>query len=194
MSSPVFPLSPKSLTHYSDLLNDVSSRDRFRLQNTYQRLLKTNKAGMSDSDQQGWQKIISQIEQSYAVVKQRKDVVPAITFPEALPVSDKREEIAEAIQNNQVLILAGETGSGKTTQLPKICLSIGRGVRGLIGHTQPRRIAARTVAMRIAEELNTPLGESVGYQVRFTDQASDNTHIKLMTDGILLAGFLTRLP
>jgi ATP-dependent helicase HrpA len=112
-----------------------------------------------------------------------------INFPTELPISLRREEISTAIKNNQVLILAGETGSGKTTQLPKICLSLGYGERGLIGHTQPRRIAARTVADRIASELGTPLGEGVGYQVRFTDNSSNSTRIKLMTDGVLLAEF-----
>ena len=110
-----------------------------------------------------------------------------ISFPDNLPISQRREEIAKAITDNQVLILAGETGSSKTTQLPKICLSLGYGEKGLIGHTQPRRIAARTVADRIASELKTPLGDGVGYQVRFTDKSSSNTRIKLMTDGVLLA-------
>ncbi len=113
--------------------------------------------------------------------------VPAITFPQDLPVVERREEIAEAIRDNQVVIIAGETGSGKTTQIPKICLELGRGRRGRIGHTQPRRLAARTVARRIAEELDSPLGQTVGYQVRFQDSVSDSTAIKLMTDGILLA-------
>ncbi|QFU75478.1 ATP-dependent RNA helicase HrpA [Halioglobus maricola] len=110
-----------------------------------------------------------------------------IEYPEALPVTQRREEIARAIRENQVVIVAGETGSGKTTQLPKICLELGRGRKGLIGHTQPRRLAARTVAQRIAEELKGELGQLVGYQVRFTDKVSDDTAIKLMTDGILLA-------
>jgi ATP-dependent helicase HrpA len=110
-----------------------------------------------------------------------------ITFPADLPVSQRRAEIADAIRAHQVVIVAGETGSGKTTQLPKICLDLGRGVAGTIGHTQPRRLAARTVADRIAEELGTPLGETVGYQVRFTDRSSDATQVKIMTDGILLA-------
>ena len=110
-----------------------------------------------------------------------------ITFPAELPVSQRRGEIAEAIRAHQVVIVAGETGSGKTTQLPKICLDIGRGVAGTIGHTQPRRLAARTVADRIAEELGTTLGETVGYKVRFTDRSGDSTQIKIMTDGILLA-------
>lgn len=112
---------------------------------------------------------------------------PKITYPENLPVSQKKQDILHAIRENQVVIVAGETGSGKTTQLPKICLELGRGVKGLIGHTQPRRLAARTVANRIADELDTSLGGSVGYKVRFNDQVSENTLVKLMTDGILLA-------
>ena len=109
-----------------------------------------------------------------------------ITFPPELPVSQLKDEIADAIQDHQVVIIAGETGSGKTTQIPKICLELGRGVAGQIGHTQPRRLAARTVAERIAEELGSPLGEAVGYKVRFTDRSADDTLVKLMTDGILL--------
>ncbi|MGY4013959.1 ATP-dependent RNA helicase HrpA [Aeromonas molluscorum] len=113
--------------------------------------------------------------------------VPAVTYPDNLPVSQKQAEIAKAISEHQVVIIAGETGSGKTTQIPKICLALGRGVKGYIGHTQPRRLAARTVAARIAEEMKSELGQYVGYKVRFTDQVSEQTHIKLMTDGILLA-------
>lgn len=113
--------------------------------------------------------------------------VPRVTYPDNLPVSQKQAEIAKAIQEHQVVIIAGETGSGKTTQIPKICLALGRGVKGFIGHTQPRRLAARTVAARIAEEMESELGHYVGYKVRFTDQVSEQTHIKLMTDGILLA-------
>jgi ATP-dependent helicase HrpA len=132
------------------------------------------------------EQLINDIEASYAWVNQRRANKVELIFPQ-LPVCERREEIEEAILNNQVVIIAGETGSGKTTQLPKICLSLGLGVKGLIGHTQPRRIAARSVANRIAEELKVPLGELVGYQVRFTDVATDATAIKLMTDGILLA-------
>ena len=119
----------------------------------------------------------------------RAAAVPAIVYPEELPVSARREEIATAISEHQVVIVAGETGSGKTTQLPKICLELGRGVTGMIGHTQPRRIAARSVAERIASELGTPIGRDgvVGYQVRFTEEVGENTLVKLMTDGILLA-------
>ena len=112
-----------------------------------------------------------------------------ITYPDNLPISARRREIAELIKSNQVVIVAGETGSGKTTQLPKICLEMGYGDKGLIGHTQPRRIAARTVADRIATELKTDLGKGVGYQVRFNDVSSKDTRIKLMTDGVLLAEF-----
>ncbi len=121
-----------------------------------------------------------------ALVANRHAAVPTITYPD-LPISERRGHIAEAIRSHQVVVVAGETGSGKTTQLPKICLELGRGVRGTIGHTQPRRLAARTVAQRIADELGSPLGDAVGYAVRFTDQVSDRTLVKLMTDGILLA-------
>ena len=131
--------------------------------------------------------LIERMEKSIKKSLDRKASVPEIVFDEKLPIASRREEIAKAIAENQVVVLAGETGSGKTTQVPKICLELGRGVNGVIGHTQPRRIAARTVANRIAEELNVPLGDSVGYQVRFNEDVTDKTHIKLMTDGILLA-------
>ncbi|SHG75395.1 ATP-dependent helicase HrpA [Geodermatophilus nigrescens] len=120
-------------------------------------------------------------------IARRRAAVPAVTYPEGLPVSARRDDIAAALRESQVVVVAGETGSGKTTQLPKIALELGRGVRGRIGHTQPRRIAARTVAERIAEELETPLGGAVGWKVRFTDQVGDATSVKLMTDGVLLA-------
>ena len=116
-----------------------------------------------------------------------RNPIPAITYPEELPVSAKRDQIAAALQTSQVIIVCGETGSGKTTQLPKICLELGRGTNGLIGHTQPRRIAASATARRIASELGTPLGENVGYKIRFTDKLSRGASVKLMTDGILLA-------
>ena len=116
----------------------------------------------------------------------RRAALPPIAYPAELPVSQLKDDIAATIRDHQVVIIAGETGSGKTTQIPKICLELGRGVNGQIGHTQPRRLAARTVAERIAEELGTTLGEAVGYKVRFTDKSADDTLIKLMTDGILL--------
>src|SRR5579863_2387464 len=127
----------------------------------------------------------SEIRRAEARAARRAAMAP-ITYPPELPVSQRKDEIARVIAENQVVIIAGETGSGKTTQIPKICLVLGRGVTGQIGHTQPRRLAARTVAERIAEELGSPLGETVGYQVRFTDVSADDTLIKLMTDGIML--------
>src|SRR5688572_15166653 len=133
------------------------------------------------------QRLTAGVERSKARRAERLANLPRPTFPTELPVVQRREEIAEAISENQVLILAGETGSGKTTQLPKICLELGRGVAGLIGHTQPRRIAARSVAQRIAQELDTPLGHAVGYKVRFNETLSPDTYVKLMTDGVLLA-------
>ncbi|WP_435227598.1 ATP-dependent RNA helicase HrpA [Streptomyces sp. Tue6028] len=136
--------------------------------------------------------IEAEVAKGEARMSERAARIPAVSYPEQLPVSQKRDEIADAIRDHQVVIVAGETGSGKTTQIPKICLDLGRGVRGMIGHTQPRRIAARTVAERVADELDTPLGEAVGWKVRFTDQVNqDNTFVKLMTDGILLAEIQT---
>ncbi len=132
-------------------------------------------------------KLAAKIEKSIQLAERRKATLPTTSYPDILPISGKVEEIARILKSNQVLIVAGETGSGKTTQLPKVCLDIGQGVFGQIGHTQPRRVAARTVAHRIAEELNVKFGEQVGYQVRFTDQSNPETHIKVMTDGILLA-------
>lgn len=131
--------------------------------------------------------LIKDIEQSIATVELRKQHLPVITYPDALPIAQKSELIKKTILENQVTILCGETGSGKTTQLPKICLDIGLGIRGKIGHTQPRRLAARAVSQRIAEELNTELGNEVGFKVRFSDRSNENSYIKLMTDGILLA-------
>ena len=127
------------------------------------------------------------IERSVARREARAAAAPRPTYPETLPVVERREAILEALGSHQVVIVCGETGSGKTTQLPKICLEAGRGVAGLIGHTQPRRIAARTVAARIAEELGSEVGAAVGFKIRFTDQVSERTYVKLMTDGILLA-------
>ena len=131
--------------------------------------------------------ITDRLSRAEARVAARRAGVPEITYPADLPISGRRDEIVAAVHDNQVVIVAGETGSGKTTQLPKMCLELGRGVRGQIGHTQPRRIAARAVADRIAAELGTELGAVVGYQVRFSDESSEATLVKLMTDGILLA-------
>ncbi|HYS76191.1 MAG TPA: DEAD/DEAH box helicase, partial [Burkholderiales bacterium] len=124
---------------------------------------------------------------SPAEIEQRRALAPRPEFPPELPISAKREEIAKAISSHQVVIVCGETGSGKTTQLPKICLELGRGIDGLIGHTQPRRIAARATADRVAHELKTELGSAVGYKIRFSDRVGPRSYIKIMTDGILLA-------
>lgn len=137
------------------------------------------------------EEIAAEIAAAERRVGRRRLAVPAITYPAELPVSQKKDDILAAIRDHQVVIVAGETGSGKTTQIPKICLELGRGVLGSIGHTQPRRLAARTVADRIAEELGTELGDAVGYKVRFTDRSGDDTLVKLMTDGILLAEIQT---
>jgi ATP-dependent helicase HrpA len=134
-----------------------------------------------------WRKIAADVERSIAVRARREADKPRIVYPPELPVSQRANEIAEAIRKHRVVIVSGETGSGKSTQLPKICLDAGRGVRGLIGHTQPRRIAARALASRIAQELGTRVGEAVGYKVRFTDRTRPEAYVKLMTDGILLA-------
>jgi ATP-dependent helicase HrpA len=161
------------------------AKDFYRLRRLWQELSRlAPETEPIDLRTQKYQRILEASKQQLAY---RSLSCPAVSYPDDLPISDRRGDIKELIEKNQVVVLAGETGSGKTTQLPKICLEMGRGRKGMIGHTQPRRIAARTVASRIAEELNTPLGESVGYQVRFTDHSKDTTHIKLMTDGILLA-------
>ncbi|MDR9826565.1 ATP-dependent RNA helicase HrpA [Vibrio sp. FNV 38] len=165
-------------------LKQCMLRDRFRLS---KRISGANKINKEAARNAVFDEIALDIAKSMMVAEQRTNYPVTIEYPEILPVSQKRQDIAEAIQNNQVVIVAGETGSGKTTQLPKICAELGRGKFGLIGHTQPRRLAARSVASRIAEEMETKLGEFVGYKVRFNDQISENTQIKLMTDGILLA-------
>ncbi len=130
---------------------------------------------------------IERLQTSTQKVLNRKQSIPPIRYDDSLPIAAKREEIKKAILSHQVVVIAGETGSGKTTQLPKICLEIGRGVHGLIGHTQPRRLAARSVGNRVADELATPFGGLVGYQVRFEDKSTEETLVKLMTDGILLS-------
>ncbi len=132
-------------------------------------------------------RLLEQMERSRSQAAQRKVLLPTPQFPPELPISDKWEEIAALVGKHQVVILCGETGSGKSTQLPKVCLALGRGVYGRIGHTQPRRIAARALATRISSELGCELGSSVGYKVRFHDQVGAQSHIKLMTDGMLLA-------
>ncbi|HYT40687.1 MAG TPA: helicase-related protein, partial [Acidimicrobiia bacterium] len=133
------------------------------------------------------EEIAAAVEAAEQRMANRRAAVPAPRYPAALPVSERKDEIAAVIADHPVVIVAGETGSGKSTQLPKICLEAGRGVRGMIGHTQPRRLAARAVAERVAEELGSEVGGAVGYAVRFTDRVSQHTLVKVMTDGILLA-------
>ncbi|TVL52580.1 ATP-dependent helicase [Shewanella algae] len=150
-------------------------------------LFRLKKSPDSEAKQQKLAELSEAAVQAYERAQQRLADRPVIEYPDELPVSQKRDEIASAIINHQVVIVAGETGSGKTTQLPKICLDLGLGSRGLIGHTQPRRLAARSVASRVADELKTELGQAVGFKVRFADAVSQDSYIKLMTDGILLA-------
>ncbi|GAA6172919.1 ATP-dependent RNA helicase HrpA [Colwellia sp. KU-HH00111] len=164
----------KQLIHHKRMMNQLASSESHQDTKVSQQLKQLKKTAQA-------------IEQSINEKQQKLQNLPSITYPEGLPISDNAEQISQAIRDHQVVIIAGETGSGKTTQIPKICLELGRGVDGLIGHTQPRRIAARTVANRIAEELNSKLGQQVGYKVRFNDQVSQHSYIKLMTDGILLA-------
>ncbi len=165
-------------------LGECLIKDRFRFS---KRIDGASKIKNESARNAVFDEIALDIAQSMMVVEQRKQQMPKIEYPALLPVSQKRDDIAQAIAHHQVVIVVSETGSGKTTQLPKICAELGRGKYGLIGHTQPRRLAARSVANRIAEEMETELGGFVGYKVRFTDQISDQTQIKLMTDGILLA-------
>ena len=161
-------------------LDQAMIADRHRLRRQLHELRK-------QPDEQKQAQWLERFQKSCAKVEARKLSVPPMRYDDALPIAAKRDEIKQAISKHQVVVIAGETGSGKTTQLPKICLELGRGTHGLIGHTQPRRLAARSVATRVAEEIGTPLGELVGYQVRFEDQSNERSLIKLMTDGILLA-------
>ena len=157
-------------------------RDRHPVRNALQRL----RSDANGASEKQLAKLVGRVEASQSVVALRSQPV-RVEYPAGLPVSEKRDDILTLIKEHQVVVIAGETGSGKTTQLPKMCLEAGLGVYGRIGHTQPRRLAARSVAQRIADELHSPLGDLVGYQVRFTDQSGDGSRIKVMTDGILLA-------
>lgn len=171
------------------LLGEISLRDAHRLG---RRLEGARRIRKPEAKQAVLDEIAAEAQTAAVRLAGRASRKPEVTYPENLPVSQKKDEIAEAIRDHQVVIVAGETGSGKTTQIPKICMELGRGVRGMIGHTQPRRIAARTVAERIAEELKSEIGQTVGWKVRFTDQVDqDATFVKLMTDGILLAEIQT---
>src|SRR5690554_6488787 len=162
-------------------IKQAMSADQHRLRQRLSALLKKPE---HDSALAQWQQ---DLDKSCQQVANRRLSIPKIHYDDSLPIAERREDIKQALAKHQVLIIAGETGSGKTTQLPKLCLELGRGTQGLIGHTQPRRLAARSVAARIAEEIASPLGELVGYQVRYEDQSNEQTMVQLMTDGILLA-------
>jgi len=172
-----------SLAELQDRLPGLMLRDQRRLGRRAEQAAALPDPGAREH---ALERLLADLEAAQAQADARRASVPVLRYPAELPVSQRRDEIAAAIRDHQVVIVAGETGSGKTTQLPKICLELGRGVTGQIGHTQPRRIAARTVAERIASELGTELGTAIGYKVRFTDTSSDSTLVKVMTDGILL--------
>ncbi|MFI7551077.1 ATP-dependent RNA helicase HrpA [Micromonospora sediminimaris] len=188
MQNPASPAATDPVRELQRRLSPLMFRDQRQLRRRLDGLRKLR-------DPQRRESVLAEIVAETAAaegrLERRKAAVPKIVYPASLPVSERKDDIAAAIRDHQVVIVAGETGSGKTTQLPKICLELGRGISGLIGHTQPRRLAARTVADRIAEELGTELGDVVGYKVRFTDQVGENSLVKLMTDGILLAELQT---
>jgi ATP-dependent helicase HrpA len=160
-------------------------RDRHRLRSALSRAQESARQGKVDPV--AFAKLVADIDASEARQRMRLSSLPGVSYPPELPVSERKDEIALTVAAHQVVIVCGETGSGKTTQLPKICLELKRGAAGMIAHTQPRRVAARTVAARIAEELGAPLGQQVGFRVRFSDRVSDDNFLRVMTDGILLA-------
>jgi ATP-dependent helicase HrpA len=170
------PVQTPTAAELRERLGELTLRDEHRLRG------RVTRAGGRVDD-----RTLAEFAKAAARVERRRGAVPRITYPEQLPVAARRDDLLAAIRDHQVVVVAGETGSGKTTQLPKICLELGRGIRGAIAHTQPRRIAARTVAERIADELRVPLGEAVGYAVRFSDRTREDTLVKLVTDGLLLA-------
>src|SRR3954463_5968192 len=164
-------------------IDGAMQADRHRLRNLLRAVRNDEEQGRRPDEK--LERLLKLLDESSIRHEKRQSLVPRLEYDESLPVVARREEIAAAIRDHQVVVVCGETGSGKSTQLPKICLELGRGVAGMIGHTQPRRLAARTVADRIGEELRSET--AVGYKMRFADRVSDDTLIKLMTDGILLA-------
>lgn len=187
---PLFDIHALAATNWDEVLGTVLSKDRYVLQRQVSdfklpRLSEQEREALAQTP--AWQKFIQRLERSLSQVEANRQTVPKIEFDDKLPVSKRRDELKALIEQHQVVVIAGETGSGKTTQIPKICLEAGRGIFGRIGCTQPRRLAARSVAERIAEELDSSIGQLVGYQVRFHDQVHQQSLIKVMTDGILLA-------
>ncbi|WP_231746783.1 ATP-dependent RNA helicase HrpA [Maioricimonas rarisocia] len=174
-----------NVTDVESQIEETMLKDRHRLRQSLRRIRDLERRGKPFD--RSLTRLQEQVEKSLSIRELRTRRPLKIDFPDELPISARREEIAEAIRDNQVVIICGETGSGKSTQLPKICLDLGRGIVGDIGHTQPRRLAARSVATRVAEELGNRLGDAVGFKIRFTDVTSPKTRVKLMTDGILLA-------
>ena len=184
-NAPSLTALTESLTALTESLSHVMLRDQERLSRRVAGLRRRQRE--KKPIDRGLNEVEREVDKAKQLLAQREALRVTLDYPAELPVVERREDILAAIRDHQVVVVAGETGSGKTTQLPKMCLELGRGRKGLIGHTQPRRLAARSVAGRLAEELSVPLGEQVGYQVRFNDQSSPSTLVKLMTDGILLA-------
>src|SRR5829696_1154019 len=160
---------PLTLAELRARLPELTLRDEYRLRRRLDAARRADGAAAIAAE------IAAEIDAAERRVERRRAAVPRVSYPAELPITVRKDDIAAALRDSQVVVVAGETGSGKTTQLPKICLELGRGVRGMIGHTQPRRIAARSVSERIAEELQVPTGGVVGYQVRFTDRAGEDT-------------------
>ncbi|QGJ70668.1 ATP-dependent RNA helicase HrpA [Planctomycetales bacterium 10988] len=179
------PSQEMDLPRLRRAIDGVMLRDRFRFRRKWQRIEQAQQQGKPFD--RSYNRLLEEIEASKKTLESRRENLPKISYDEELPIAQRKAEILETIEKNQVIIICGETGSGKSTQLPKMCLELGRGVAGMIGHTQPRRIAARSVASRVAEELGCSTGKEVGYKIRFTDHTDQRTYIKLMTDGILLA-------
>mgnify|MGYP006275833539 CR=1 FL=1 len=179
------PAAEQTIRDASGRLAQCTIRDRHEVQRRLRRARQRLRRGQPVDRMLG--DVDQMIERSARLVRQRRQAIPTVTYPDDLPVANRREAIMAAIREHPVVVVCGATGSGKTTQLPKMCLELGRGVHGMIGHTQPRRLAARAVATRVAEELDQPLGQAVGYKMRFADQTAAQTRVKVMTDGILLA-------
>src|SRR3954447_17301896 len=165
-------------------LRELTLRDEHRLVRRLDKLRRTTDA---ERRAQELQRLVAEVERAETRVARRRAAVPKVAYPQEVPVVARRQDLLEAIRDNQIVVVDGQTGSGKTNQLPEVCLELGRGVRGAIGHTQPRRIAARTVAERIADELGVGIGDAVGFAVRFSDRSSEDTLVRVMTDGLLLA-------